>query len=420
MGRKKKHEEHENLERWLVSYADFITLLFATFTALYAISTADLAKLKDVAKSIRDGFQQQSLISGIQSVLQGKSPPSASTGPSNSKGEGDGLLGKHESLTYTKGETKNAEKTVAELQQSVEAMNKEIAKKLAAEGKGSGKTGGKAPGDGKGKGEGKGAGEGGTKNGEGKGQGQGKNSGNSQGDQAAGLGKGLGLGEGGKGQGRGIELAVQERGIRISFDSSLMFEAGSASLKEESKQALDKIAENIKSMSETNFIHIEGHTDNQKMVSAIYPSNWELSSARSCTVIRYLIDHHDLRADHLAAVGYGDTRPFTTNLTPQGRARNRRIDIIIYGQKTGDTVNVKKQYLTESTLVKSVDSGYDKQIIIKNSEAPSEGASGEEGDSTSGIPNLGSRPKDKYHFDPFIPSSHSGSGKTPKATPPEE
>lgn len=313
MGKKKKHEEHENLERWLVSYADFITLLFATFTALYALSVADLAKMKDVAQSIRDGFQEQSLISGIESIIQGK--PSSSNPVSTQKGEGDGLLGKHESLTYTKGEVKKAKNTVANLKKAVADINAAINAKFS-------------------KGKGKGA-------------------------------DGAGV--------RGVELAVQERGIRVSFDSTLLFEPGSATLKSESKKALDAIADNLKSMSATNFIHIEGHTDNQRIASALYPSNWELSAARSSTVVRYLISNHSYRGDHLAAVGYGDTRPFTSNVTPQGRAMNRRIDIIVYSQLVGKAVDVSSQYSTEDTLIKAVDQENNIKVIIHHDDKPQPG-----------------------------------------------
>jgi chemotaxis protein MotB len=299
MGKKKKHEEHENLERWLVSYADFITLLFATFTALYALSVADLAKMKDVAQSIRDGFQSQSLISGINSIIQGKSAPSANTNPmSKETGEGEGLLGKHDSLTMTKGDTKKTKNAVKNLKKTVTAVNAAIQGLKGKSGGGGNDPSLKTP---------------------------------------------------------GVELSVQERGIRISFDSSLLFDPGSASLKKEAMVALGGLAPELYDMSKTNFIHIEGHTDNTPISTGTYPSNWELSSARASSVVRFLIGKHNFDATHMAAVGYADTRALTTNTTPQGRAKNRRIDIILYSYEAGRNVDVRGQYFNEETLVKSED-----------------------------------------------------------------
>jgi chemotaxis protein MotB len=308
MGRKKKHEEHENLERWLVSYADFITLLFATFTALYAISTADLAKLKDVAQSIRDGFQQQSLMSGIESLFRGQSPPSENANPlSKEQGKGEGLLGKHDSLIQTKGNTKASQEQsqMNILQKVIEEINLGLEEKLKALASGPG------------------------------GQGAGK-------DQ-------------GKEQPRQVELSMQERGIRVSFDSSLLFDSGNASLKELSKESLDKIAKELHSLSSTHFIHIEGHTDSDPIASAIFPSNWELSTARASAVVRYLIQRHKFEDNHMAAVGYGDSRPIASNTTPEGKRKNRRIDIIIYSKPAGDMVDVRKQFMTETMLIRTED-----------------------------------------------------------------
>jgi chemotaxis protein MotB len=71
MGRKKHAEEHENLERWLISYADFITLLFATFVVLYALSVMDMAKFKDMSMSMKKAFAAQSVLQGDQGILTG-------------------------------------------------------------------------------------------------------------------------------------------------------------------------------------------------------------------------------------------------------------------------------------------------------------------------------------------------------------
>ncbi|MFN7310202.1 MAG: flagellar motor protein MotB, partial [Vampirovibrionales bacterium] len=102
MARHKKHPEHENLERWLVSYADFITLLFATFTALYAIAQSKLTDNHKAAEEIKKSFQQETLLKGIASVFQGQSTPTDKPNPAfEETGKGEGVVGKYESLILT-------------------------------------------------------------------------------------------------------------------------------------------------------------------------------------------------------------------------------------------------------------------------------------------------------------------------------
>src|SRR3982750_1935940 len=125
MARKHKHPEHENLERWLVSYADFMTLLFATFTALYAMASTDAAKLKDVGAAIREGFAEQSILSGIKSILEGKSAPSANPDPiASTQGAGAGIMGKFESMTYQPGEVKSTQHMVDDLTSDLKEISK--------------------------------------------------------------------------------------------------------------------------------------------------------------------------------------------------------------------------------------------------------------------------------------------------------
>ena len=78
-----------------------------------------------------------------------------------------------------------------------------------------------------------------------------------------------------------------------------------------------------------NFIRIEGHTDNVPMNSSQYPSNWDLSVARAANVVRLLTTQSKITPDRLIAVGYGEYRPIDDNSTEAGRAKNRRIDIIV-------------------------------------------------------------------------------------------
>jgi chemotaxis protein MotB len=286
MGRKHKHPEHENHERWLVSYADFITLLFATFTALYAIATADLAKLsktQDTAEAISKSFQEQSLVAGIKSIIQGKSAPNANPDPLSKKvGEGPGVLGKYDSLVPKKGTVKSKEPTVDELNAMMDAVNQQL-KSLA-----------------------------------------------------------------------GATLTLEKGGARISLDSTLLFDSGSSSLKPRAQKAMVLIANRLSEVSRTHQLIIEGHTDNQAIHSLFYPSNWELSAARACSVVRLLqAKVKDIPANALSAVGYGDTRPKATNATLAGRAINRRIDLFIQGFAP-ETVKPVKMVLPKTLPSKKI------------------------------------------------------------------
>jgi chemotaxis protein MotB len=305
MARKHKHPEHENLERWLVSYADFMTLLFATFTALYAMAQTDAAKLKDVSAAIREGFEEKSIMNGINSVLQGQSPPSRNPDPlSQEKGAGPGVIGRFDSMTYQPGEVKSTQKLVDDLSSDLKNVNQEI-KSLAV-------------------------GAGGSQNGPNAQAG----SGGKEGDVPL----------------RQVEVSVQERGIRISFDSRLLFGPGEATLQPYAYQFLDKVATRLKKFDNRR-IHVEGHSDNQPIATGQFPSNWELSCARSSSVVRFFTARHQLNPASLVAVGYGDTQPISNNATAEGRARNRRVDIIVYNEKMSSVLNPRVQYLMEQSMV---------------------------------------------------------------------
>lgn len=322
MAKKKKHPEHENLERWLVSYADFMTLLFATFTALYAMSQTDVSKLKEVSAAIREGFEEQSIMSGIKSILQGTNPPSRNPDPiSSEKGAGPGIIGKFDSMTYRPGEVKGTQEIAKNLKSDLKSLNDEI---------------------------------------------ETFNNAHSQADKAKAK-DGTKASEPEKPADepiRKIEASIQERGIRVSFDSRLLFPAGGASLQPDALKFLDKVAERLKKFS-NNIIHVEGHTDNQPISTSTYPSNWELSSARASSIVRYFIDRHEYRPQALVAVGYGSSQPISNNATAEGRSKNRRVDIIIYSQKVSNLVNPRLQYIKEQALMTHSESsdGMPKNVI---------------------------------------------------------
>jgi chemotaxis protein MotB len=125
------------------------------------------------------------------------------------------------------------------------------------------------------------------------------------------------------------EVAIRREsdGLVISLKEFGFFDSGSAGLKPESHAALDRIA-SILSIR-TYKLRIEGHTDNIPIHTAQLASNWELSTARATEIVRVLIVEHQFAPERLAAAGYAQYHPIASNLTAQGRAQNRRVDIVV-------------------------------------------------------------------------------------------
>lgn len=225
-------EKPENHERWIVSYADMVTLLFALFVVLYATSDANPQKLQSVRVSIEQAFSI--------GVLQG------SNGSSAVLNQGGGLT---PSLNDIRSNT-------------FEGLNQTLSKFAAANGL-----------------EGK------------------------------------------------IQLRSDATSITISLADNLLFDPGSAELRPGSVDVLLQVADALRGLP--NQIRIEGHTDNIPPNTPEYPTNWELSTARATRVLRVLVEQGGLQPAKLHAAGYADTRPLAANDTPEGRALNRRADIVI-------------------------------------------------------------------------------------------
>jgi chemotaxis protein MotB len=247
MARRKREEEHENHERWLVSYADFITLLFAFFVVMYAISSVNEGKYKVLSNALTNAFKNTTGATGGQpmAVLQG-SPPI----PPKPMLKADKLP-----------EQVKAEQKKAEQRQKMKNVANEIMEALqplVAQGK--------------------------------------------------------------------VRLLETSRGVTIEINDSILFSPGQARLQPASISAMGAIAEVL---AASDFpITIEGHTDNIPIATPQFPSNWELSAMRATTVLR-LFNDGGVGAERLTAIGYGETRPVETNTTLDGRARNRRVSILI-------------------------------------------------------------------------------------------
>jgi len=264
MARKKKPEEHENHERWMVSYADFVTLLFAFFTCLYAISTVDAAKMGQMVASMKVSFGGQIFDGGSSTLTLDDSGAGGASLTSavlinpetraNEDPDGFAMTKSRQAQSASK-LILNGEVAMGRFKRTLEAMlSEEISKNM-------------------------------------------------------------------------VRVHLERRGIVISLGESGMFDSGSDAIRSEGIAMLDAIATSL--MTIGNHIRIEGHADNVPIRTARFPSNWELSSARAHTVIYRLITNYGLSPENLAASGYGEWRPVATNDTPEGRARNRRVDIVV-------------------------------------------------------------------------------------------
>ncbi len=131
-----------------------------------------------------------------------------------------------------------------------------------------------------------------------------------------------------------VSLDATEDGIIIRIDSPILFDLGKAELKPASFPILDKILEMTQKWP--NSIRIEGHTDNLPIHNSKFPSNWELSTARALSVLRYFLNYGKIEPQRLAAVGYGEYHPLVPNNSIKNRAKNRRVEIYIEYDKVQD------------------------------------------------------------------------------------
>ncbi|WP_122544144.1 flagellar motor protein MotD [Pseudomonas viridiflava] len=243
MARRRQPEEHENHERWLVSYADFITLLFAFFVVMYSISSVNEGKYKILSQALVGVFNDTERT--MKPIPIGEQRP-VSVKPS------EPLL-------------KDSEETDAGIASSASDPLQTIAQDVRD-----------AFGD------------------------------LIQSDQ--------------------MTVRGNELWIEIELNSSLLFGSGDAMPSDKAFTIIEKVAGIVKRFD--NPIHVEGFTDDQPISTAQFPTNWELSSARSASIVRMLaID--GVNPARLASVGYGEFQPIAPNTSATGRAKNRRVVLVI-------------------------------------------------------------------------------------------
>jgi len=131
-----------------------------------------------------------------------------------------------------------------------------------------------------------------------------------------------------------VSVKMMDRGLVITFVAEVLFNSGKAELRESSFEKLDKIAGVLNTTVKDLSIGIEGHTDDVPIQRSGWKSNWELSSARALSVLHYLTQTSNVSPGRLSATGYGEFRPVADNATPEGRQKNRRVEIVILPNRT--------------------------------------------------------------------------------------
>jgi chemotaxis protein MotB len=273
MGRKKREEEHENHERWLVSYADFITLLFAFFVVMYAISSVNEGKYRVLSTTLVDAFQQgrKGSPDPIQIGEEPRSPLPTTTDPFTGTMAASSALeqGEYRPAEELPAIEEGVDKSESEAEEENEFPLQPIADNI-------------------------------------------KDS------LSPFIDQGL------------AEVTSNPYWIEVEIKSKMLFPSGSARLEPEALDALSAIAAILEPLP--NVVNVEGHTDNVPIRTITFPSNWELSAARAASVV-HLFTRLGMDPERLAAIGYGEHRPVADNDEETGRQRNRRVSLVIMAQR---------------------------------------------------------------------------------------
>lgn len=224
--KRKKDDGHENLERWLLTYADLITLLLAFFIVMYSMSRLDAKRFGKMAEA-------------LNGVLKG--------GTTVFKYLNDEEIAKGHGLLKL-GDLSMIQKQIEERFEKVQTNEQ-------------------------------------------------------------------------------VQTEITERGLVVHIMESALFKEGSATVEPKAREILDIVSAQVTGIP--NHVRIEGHTDDRQINTPIFPSNWELSTARATQVVRYFIENHGIAPDRISALGYGEYRPVLPNNSIENRAKNRRVDILI-------------------------------------------------------------------------------------------
>ncbi|HUS07709.1 MAG TPA: flagellar motor protein MotB [Bryobacteraceae bacterium] len=252
MPRKRQEAEAANHERWLISYADFITLLFAFFVVMFAAGQTDKSKAKEVSDSVKEALEKGNFSRSVFSILGGTLDDK---GKGLTQKLGPGGLRSPKKQDEVK-------ETVAELLPSLKRLTDDLQREIAA----------------------------------------------------------------GK-----VHLSLEGRGLVVSLKEATFFPSGGDTLEPATFESLGKIADVIKTLP--NPVRLEGHTDSIPIANTRFRDNWDLSAARAISTLNLFTRRFGVAPSRLAVAGYADTAPVSPNDDAAGRARNRRVDILILNQQ---------------------------------------------------------------------------------------
>ena len=128
-----------------------------------------------------------------------------------------------------------------------------------------------------------------------------------------------------------VTVSVQERGVVVGLMNTVLFQSGSAQIKEDAIPTLIAIGQIANDVH--NYIRVEGNTDDVPQNSPQFPSNWDLASSRANEVLKLMIEQSGVASDRISSVSYGEYRPSVPNTSAENRARNRKVDIVILSDK---------------------------------------------------------------------------------------
>lgn len=260
-GRKVHPDEHVSHERWMVTYADMLTLLLVLFIVLYAISSVNTDKFELLKTSLSNAFGngQSPVVTGGTGPVDGSSMVQQQLSLSGSKVTQPVKVASNPDTAAAQREVDQFAKIVAAIKASLHERNLD-----------------------------------GT-----------------------------------------AAFSIDERGLVVTLvTDELVFAGNSAVLESEGAVILSAVAPPLRKID--NQIQVDGHTNQQNVSTAPYPSGWELSSARASSVVRYLIAHGPIAASRLSAAGYSDQRPLLPPSDPRSITRNRRVDIVVLSKLPAD------------------------------------------------------------------------------------
>ncbi|HTZ44239.1 MAG TPA: flagellar motor protein MotB [Jatrophihabitans sp.] len=262
-GRRRKvhEEEHVNHERWMVTYADMLTLLLVLFIVLYAISQVNTSKFNELKTSLSSAFGngQSPVINGGTGPIDGNTVSVDQSVVDSKLAVPNPAAAKQPLNLPTNSDANAALQELDEFKKIEQAIKASLAR---------------------------------------------------------------------RGLSGSAEFNIDERGLVVTLiTDELVFTGNSAVLEPEGAVILDAVSPALVKID--NQIQVDGHTNQQNVSTAPYPSGWELSSARASSVVRYLIGHGHLAASRLSAAGYSDQRPLLPPSDPRSITRNRRVDIVV-------------------------------------------------------------------------------------------